>query len=377
MTSCAKYGLHYSEDQDQWKDVYIPSEDLSFRLYLIGDAGNAPENEYPLFFNTLRDILSEEEVHSACLWLGDNLYPVGLPPTSHPDYGRGKYRILSQAKTTLDFNGKVFFIPGNHDWYTFGKAGLNRQEELIEDFLSMNKKYKNQLPDTYFIPDDGCPGPIVRTLAPNVLLVVIDSQWWLRNMEISAEPEYHCKINSVKELELKLENILQSNTDKTIILASHHPPLTYGNHGGHYTWNQHFFPLSQLHPTLLLPLPVTGLLFNRLNSYISIQDKDHPVYKGYRESLIKAASEHGNTIITSGHEHNLQFLKKDGVPLIISGAGSKRTPVGTGKETIFSAAELGLVTIDFFANNPPIVRFWIHTNNNLSEVYRTKIHEAD
>ncbi|MBD98516.1 MAG: hypothetical protein CMO34_01625 [Verrucomicrobia bacterium] len=64
------------------------------------------------------------------------------------------------------------FIPGNHDWRK-GKEGgykaLKRQEEYIQKAL--NKKV--------FLPSDGCSGPSTIELSDKLVLIFIDTEWWL------------------------------------------------------------------------------------------------------------------------------------------------------------------------------------------------------
>ena len=40
--------------------------------------------------------------------------------------------------------------------------------------------------------------------------------------------------------------------------AQHHPLITAGPHGGHYTWKQHVFPLMDFWPNAWIPLPIIG-----------------------------------------------------------------------------------------------------------------------
>src|SRR5687768_12717571 len=93
-------------------------ENPTFRLYLIGDAGEDDTTE-----NTLLDLGRKlrENPNSAVIFLGDNCYRkamFGLLPFKVKGYDGSKIakaRIKSQLNILEDYKGYAYFIPGNHE----------------------------------------------------------------------------------------------------------------------------------------------------------------------------------------------------------------------------------------------------------------------
>ena len=143
----------------------------SFSLYLIGDAG-----EPTLPTNGLKELLQKKydpSVQSVVIFLGDNIYPKGLPAAD--ENGRAEAESILKAQLNLleGFNSDIYFIPGNHDWKKGQRGGLKQinNEEAWIDSLHNDK--------IHFQPEEGCPGPVEVPLGKDAVLVIIDSQWFL------------------------------------------------------------------------------------------------------------------------------------------------------------------------------------------------------
>src|SRR2546427_9539477 len=72
--------------------------------------------------------------HAVIVFLGDNVYPDGMPDSAAP--GRAKAeRVLTQQLRVLQASGaRGFFVPGNHDWDSMQPGGwdaIRRQERFI------------------------------------------------------------------------------------------------------------------------------------------------------------------------------------------------------------------------------------------------------
>jgi hypothetical protein len=61
-------------------------------------------------------------------------------------------------------------------------------------------------------------------------------------------------------------------------------------------------------------------------------------------------------IVVSGHDHNLQFIDKDNIKQIISGAGSKSTAARAINQMIFLWKN-GYATLDLYENGKSTVSF--------------------
>ncbi len=133
MYSCATYNVQKGKNLFEVKDSEIKSEN-DFKLFLIGDAGNADEPQAKETLNLLKGKLDSADSNSMLIFLGDNIYPNGMPKESDKGYALAKQKLEDQLAITKNFKGKTLVIPGNHDWYS-GLSGLNAQESLVKKIL--------------------------------------------------------------------------------------------------------------------------------------------------------------------------------------------------------------------------------------------------
>ncbi len=115
LIQCASYKAKYSNPQK--KHAVTSSKKPVHTFYLIGDAGNANMDETLPSLNYFTKEIKSASKNSTTLFLGDNVYPVGIYPKNHPKYELSKYRLLLQANTVKEYQWNPLFIPVNHDWY--------------------------------------------------------------------------------------------------------------------------------------------------------------------------------------------------------------------------------------------------------------------
>ncbi|NJB83055.1 metallophosphoesterase [Wenyingzhuangia aestuarii] len=355
LMSCATYEKQISEQFKDWNANKTSSKELS-NIYLIGDAGNSPNSNKTL--QGLAKELAKESSNSSLIFLGDNVYPKGISPKDGKKQQDGISRLNAQLDIIKDYKGKTFFIPGNHDWY-YGLDGLKKQEKLIEEALGKNT----------FLPENGCPLEVVH-LNKDVDIIVIDSQWFITDW--NKHPEMNDKCDEIKTREkffVELEGLINKSQKKITLLAIHHPMASRGTHGGQNSFKEHIFPLP-----VNIPLPGLGSVFQavRKTSGLSPQDLNAYRYHQLTERVTTLAKEHPNLIFVSGHDHNLQYLLKDGIPQIVSGAGSKTSPTYLGKEPGFSYGKNGYAKLSIYPKKQVSVTF----KNNDTTLFETTIFKA-
>ncbi|MEE9607471.1 MAG: hypothetical protein V3U03_06990, partial [Myxococcota bacterium] len=144
-----------------------------------------------------------------------------------------------------------------------------------------------------------------------------------------------------------------------VVFATHHPLITAGPHGGHFTWRQHLFPLQDFVPWLWLPLPVIGSLYP-LSRQLGVTGTDvtSEPYQRFITAIYRAATPRAPMAIVAGHEHSLQ-VHQDGLGLyyLVSGAGSAKKVNRVEKEKGFregwlkvAAALPGYMRLDAYAD---------------------------
>jgi hypothetical protein len=101
----------------------------------------------------------------------------------------------------------------------------------------------------------------------------------------------------------------------------HHPLMSNGSHGGQFSIKTNF-PIrakNSLTSYWLIYKPT------KKNDRASPQDIQNKQYTAYVKRIKTLLQSQDNVIVVSGHDHNLQFIDKDNIKQIISGAGSKST----------------------------------------------------
>lgn len=370
VSSCASYKRQYSKEAEQWEQSAPPSEDLlRHTMYLVGDAGYSSADDIAPVLKYLKSRLPAESKNSSILFLGDNIYEHGMPPQEDVAERRlAEIRLEAQLGITDSFKGRPVFIPGNHDWRGWGLKGLKRQENYVEKYLNKrNGKTEADEWENYFLPDGGCSGPDVVELNDDVVVLVVDSQWWLSDWDKQPKINEGCEARNRATFKFIFENVLRKYRNKHVVIAAHHPLYSYGPHGGGFTAKQHLFPLTELNPNLYIPMPVVGSLSALFRGSIgSRQDLAHQDYKAFRSALLAGAKKNGKFIFVGGHEHTLQSIEQGGQHFIVSGSGSKTSPVRLGKGAEFVTAAAGFSILRFYEGGETWVQFW-EVNSDGSE----------
>lgn len=363
MQSCATYHAQYGKNSKNPSQNVVDSSKIAHTFFLIGDAGNANEKRAQETLQLLQKQLSKAPKKSTLLFLGDNIYPKGLP-----DHEFTNERLIAEDKLTkqLDlsknFKGSTIFIPGNHDWYS-GLKGLERQAQFVTNYLN-NKKS--------FLPSKSCAIEDLE-LNDNLTLVTIDSQWFLENWDKHPTINDECSIKTREDFFTELESILVKNQDKTVVLAVHHPLMSNGSHGGQFSLQKQLFPLENK-----IPLPIIGSLINliRKTSGISSQDLQNKPYDLFTKRVKTLLQSHANVIVVSGHDHNLQYLEKDNIKQIISGAGSKHEAAKAVFPNDFSYGKNGFAKLSIFENGASKVAFFGIENHQEKLLFEKQISTA-
>ena len=370
LSACATQKVKYVSESITGQETNLITEAKSkagapviHRLYLVGDAGWTEEGKTlnPVLQH-VKAALADEREESSVFYLGDNIYPAGLPDKEkEPEgYKNARHQLDAQLEAVSDFEGKVVFIPGNHDWYSNGLKGLKRQENYLE------KKRKQK---DIFSPQNGCPLEKIN-LSPEVVVLAIDSEWYITNWNRHPGINDDCDIKSREAFLEEVESQIKKNRDKTVILALHHPLITYGSHGGYFSAEQHFSPVGGI------PLPGLGtiLQFIRKSSGAANVDISHPRYWELKKRLLTIAQYSERVVLVSGHEHTLQLNKEANTPQIVSGAGAKSGATSLKKGSYFSTGKRGYARLSVHRDGYTEVEFITVDETGKGEsVYRSAV----
>lgn len=362
--SCANYKYNLAPEVENWAEKNpAPSLQLSHKIYLVGDAGGAKLGESTPVLKYLKTKLATEDENSSIVFLGDNIYPDGLYGKNDDKRELSEYRLRAQLEILDDFKGRPVFIPGNHDW-DLGLKGLKRQQKYVDKYLNRSHGVKDDDDDDwedYFLPQNGCPGPEVIEIGKKLVIVVVDSQWWLEDWDEQPKINADCLAKNREMFQYLFLNALKKYRSRNVIVAMHHPLYTNGPHGGDYAVKDHLFPLTKLNKNLYIPLPGIGSVVALLRGGItSKQDVGNPQYQELRDGMLRAANTFGNFIFVAGHEHNLQYIEdRNGAQkFIVSGAGSKRSPSRLGRGAKFAYGTQGYSVLNVYENGEVWTEFF-------------------
>ncbi|MCB9230484.1 MAG: metallophosphoesterase [Bacteroidia bacterium] len=354
LASCAAKKPWYGKASKNWAEAIPPGdEQVAHTVFLVGDAGDAKHGTESVVpsLNLLQKELEAAGANSTLVWLGDNIYPIGLPPEDHPGRAEAEYRIGVELEISKKFQGKTYFIPGNHDWNLSQPGGwdaVKREEAYLEKALG---------PDV-FVPNDGCPGPTVVRLAPGLTMVALDSEWPLHKHE---KPLEECGIHDEEGFYFALQDSLNEHSDDILLVTAHHPAFTNGNHGGQYPWGFYAGIITSIYP-----------LGRKLGA--SPQDQSHPLYKRYSNWLKSIFPDYERLVFAAGHEHSLQHWKKEGTQYLVSGAGCKDSYCSKGRGSEFSHQHTGFMKLKMYQNQELWVEVWEPGETEAIMVYRAKLY---
>lgn len=306
-------------------------------LFLVGDAGAADATRSPLLVRLGRDI----ERWSAALgrdsavaiaFLGDNVYPHGLRDRTHPGFAADSARLWNQiallgGPAALQHRTIGWFLAGNHDWGGMvgpdGVERLGNQEEAIERVR--NDGRLDGAPTVEMIPAAGDPGPVVHDVAPDLRFVFIDTHWFLQD---PPDTEQRAFFDDLREA-------FAESGDREIVVLSHHPWQTSGPHG-----------VSEGGRAL-------GLYYLLEKSGTLVQDLNSAVYADFIEAFrdVVRATGRRPLVFAAGHDHSLQVFEAveptDPRFGLVSGAGSKLSPVSQADGLRYAGSRPGYMTLVF------------------------------
>lgn len=359
--SCATHSVRFGSGDNEFStEEIIDSSKINHTFYLIGDAGNTTNTETKQTLNLLDSQLSKATKNTTLVFLGDNIYPKGMP-ADKDDKNRkdAEDKLTLQLEIAEKFNGKTIFMPGNHDWYN-GLEGLNEQEEFVTSYLNEKKS---------FLPRKGCAIETVK-INDNIGLIVIDSEWFLQDWDKHPTMNDDCDIKTRIEFFDELRSKINKNQNKFTILAIHHPLMSNGPHGGKFSLKKHLYPINNN-----IPLPIIGSLINflRKTTGASPQDLQNKVYRDLINNIKPMIQNRDNVLVVSGHEHNLQYIESDGIKQVISGAASKREAAKAPGTNDFSFGGFGYCKLEVFENNSALLSYYSTEENELNKIHEVYI----
>lgn len=280
-------------------------DEIAESIILTGDGGDATRDS--------TEILAREATFSPArttvVFMGDNVYPRGIPAPEEKDYPSASAKLNRQIDVVLKTHSKGLFIPGNHDW-NFSRQGgwdsVKRQEALVTAALGTEA----------FFPKGGCPGPALAYQSSRFRIIALDSEWWLHRAPKPTSRESGCPEYTEEMVLDSLERLLASRPSGLHdVVITHHPLESYGRHS---------------------------------KGDDCPQSMHCPAYSKMRGAVQAALSKAPPLLCAAGHDHSLQFLaNRPGCDYyVVSGALTNVTGSIADEGTVANYPGFGLFRLD-------------------------------
>ncbi len=231
-------------------------------------------------------------------------------------HSKNEAKVLNDLNLLKEFNGKVIILPGHNEWAHNGYKSVKDLEKFIQ---------KNS--DAKFYPDEGCPIK-KKDITDNLVMVSIDSQWFLEDWNDHTYINEDCAIKNRTQFFLEFESILKKSQGKTIMVAMHHPIFSNTKEG----------------------------LLKRVGGF-SKGDFQHKQYQKLRNRIITLSRQAENIFFISGHDKNLQYINNYQIPQIISGSQGKTKKAKAINNDDFASDAQGYAKLDIYDNGEVMVNF--------------------
>jgi hypothetical protein len=268
-------------------------QDIETSLFLIGDAGEPDPRAVGVPLDSLTAQAAVAPQRSIIVFLGDNVYPEGIPEDGTAEHADARRRLEAQVHAVPQ-GARGIFIPGNHDWAgegPFGLFSIRLQERMIAS-LARGR-------DVRMTPNNGCPGPVTID-AGRLRLIVLDTQWWLHEFIVRDESS-RCNLTIGAVTSALRQQVKAPGSGRVVVVAGHHPLMTGGVHGGYCGITAPFRRFA-----------------GRSQDIVSSSNRR------MRDSLETAFRAAPPLVYAGGHDHSLQVLRggRSVEYVLVSGAGS-------------------------------------------------------
>ncbi len=306
---------------------------MAHTIYIAGNLGNDLQGEAQKVIKALVKSSKKEEKEITLLVPGSFLQHIGFPKNRQER--RKQKEILTKylLKPFKDFNGKIILTPGYNEWAN----GSQQQIDDLESFLQDNES------KIEVWPNDGCP--LAReSIAKNVELITVDSQWFLEDWDQHPEMNVKCEIKDRERFFTEFKDDIKDNHGKTIIVSVPHPVMSNTRKG-------FLEKISGFDPQ-------------------DYHNKNHTYFRGRLETI---ASQFDDIIFVSANDRNLQFLQDDKIPQIISGAIGSKQKSKIKENNHFASTTTGFARMEIYNDHSSQLTFHTLKNNNTQIAFSTGI----
>jgi hypothetical protein len=265
--------------------------------------------------------------------------------------------INSKGNPQLPFDGTdseipILIAPGKAEWLN---GTGNGKEFLIQLETELPEKFEMPV----YLPEAACPGPKEIILGEHVVVILLDTYWWVHKFDRRFNK---CGIESQSDVLLQIEDAIRRNySSKHVVLAGSHSLKSFGNTSGYFSLKQW---LLETPKTFFRKLPGTSI------------DNQHPDFRGFRNGVLSILEKYPDVLYVSGGEANLQYFQYKKSHFVISGAWGKPEYVRKNLAE-FGASQTGFARLDFNANGECSLTFSSGTEVLFNKIIYNKTLSAE
>jgi len=321
------------------RNVSAAGDDVETTVFLVGDTGE-PSRAAASVIAALGETARQARGERVIVFLGDNVYPDGIPDSSAPSHALAEAKLRVAVDMILATGARGLFVPGNHDWGPSMEVGVLGREEQLVRYASAGA--------ANLLPADGCPGPAIVDIGRRLRLIALDTEWWLRDARERSGTA--CATTRERDVGDSLRAVLGSAGERQVVVVAHHPLVSGGPHGGHFGWREHVFPFRDISGWMWIPLPLVGSAYPFTRSRVGREEDVFGVANTrMRATLESAFVSRPPLVYAAAHDHGLQVLNGESARfLVVSGGGSDGdlNPVHALPSTRFARSANGFMRLE-------------------------------
>ena len=349
ILSCAAKKPYFKDQSTTQDQAGIEESNIDYELFLVGDIGaNSTDISDSDIVDLIKSELVVNDVEKSVVFLGNSFGEQGFPDEESSEFQSLNAFTTKCINTLKDHTDKVFFIPGNNEWFD-GQDYTVSAVHQVEEYVQGKVGGKN-----IFVPSNGCGEPKLVNLTDDLMLLLIDSQWILQGDRSDERTRSGCEIDNELDLVAYIEEKLSKNKNKNVIIAAHHPIYSNGLTGGNAR------PVSHI-----IPLPILGSVINGVKKISGGQQKfGHPQYETYRATMELALKNFEGVIHASAHDRNMQYHHQHDNHYVVAGSGSDVDFVRKGGTADFAWMQKGFSRITHTKDLELWLEFYVPDENN-------------
>ena len=283
------------------------TSEVMHTVFLVGNTGAPTDTSAGAKLRLLQEQLLPAGKASNLVFIGNTFYPRLLPPVTDPQRAKAEQALKAQLAILKNYKGQVHIIPGDYELKSDKNDAPRRarqQEQFIQEYLQN---------ENVFMPENSCPGPAQIEINDNILLLLLDTKWFLPRSP-KVDEDAGCAATSAASVLAEVDDALKSNAQKQVIVATH-----------------------------------------------VAQDIKPFYYQGLQKAYSKIYSQHPGLIHVEDTSPALEYAWHDSVNYIRTGWRSQHRKIKQKPATVFTQDAPGFAKVVFYTNGEAWLEFWTTT----------------